>query len=228
MRSRRAAAWPRGVAVVVLAKYPTPGHVKTRLAARLGAEAAAELYAGFVRDLARRLRAAGCPLWWAATPARAPFAALVRSRRCFPQRGRDLGARMDHATRVVAARTGGPVIVLGADVPHVSFRPLVAAARALERGADVVLGPAADGGYWMIGVRQPCRALFDDIAWSTPRVVAATRRRIRTLALRCVEVAPGWDVDDVHDLARLARTVRRRAAEFPHTRKALARVDRRA
>jgi len=228
VRARRAAAWPRGVAVVVLAKYPTPGRVKTRLAAHLGAEAAADLYAGFVRDLARRLRAVGCPVWWAATPAGAPFATLVRSRRCFPQRGRDLGARMDHASRVVAARTGGPVIVLGADAPHVSARALVAAARALERGADVVLGPAADGGYWMIGVRQPCRALFDDVAWSTPGVAAATRRRIRTLVLRCVEVATGWDVDDARDLARLARTVRRRPAEFPHTRKALARLNRRA
>jgi len=226
--SRRAAAWPRGVAVVVLAKYPTPGRVKTRLAARVGAEAAANLYEAFVRDLARRLRGVGCPVWWAVTPARARFAALVRSRRCFPQRGRDLGARMDHASRVVAARAGGPVIVLGADAPHVARRALGAAARALERGADVVLGPAADGGYYLIGVRRPCRALFDDVAWSTPGVAAATRRRIRTLGLRCVEVAPGWDVDDPRDLVRLARTVRRRPTEFPHTRAALARFSRRA
>jgi rSAM/selenodomain-associated transferase 1 len=226
--ARRAAAWPRGVAVVVLAKYPTPGRVKTRLAARIGTEAAAALYGAFVRDLARRLRVVGCPVWWAVTPAGAPFMALVRSRRCFPQRGRDLGARMDHATRVVAERTGGAIIVLGADAPHVPARTLLAAARALARGADVVLGPAADGGYWMIGVGRPCRALFEDVAWSTPGVAAATRRRIRRLGLRCVEVATGWDVDDPRDLVRLARTIRGRPAEFPHTRAALARLSRRA
>ena len=223
---RRAAAWPRGVAVVVLAKYPTAGRVKTRLAAHVGDEAAADLYQAFVRDLARRLRTLGCRVWWAATPACSRFAALVRSRRCFPQRGRDLGARMDHATRVVAARTGGPVVVLGADAPHIGLRALGAAARTLARGADVVLGPAADGGYWLIGLRRPCRALFDNVAWSTPGVATATRRRIRTLGLRCTEVATGWDVDDSRDLARLARVVRRRPAEFPHTRAALARLSR--
>ena len=226
MRARRAAAWPRGVAVVVLARYPTPGRVKTRLAAHVGDETAADLYEAFVRDLARQLRALGCPVWWAVTPARSSFAALVRSRRCFPQRGRDLGARMDDASRVVAARTGGPVLVLGADAPHVALQALGAAARALARGADVALGPAADGGYWLIGLRVPCRALFDDVVWSTPDVLAATRRRIRTLGLRCVEVAPGWDVDHPQDLARLTRVVRRRPAEFPHTRAALARLSR--
>ena len=228
MRARRAAAWPRGVAVVVLAKSPTAGRVKTRLAADSGAKAAADLYGAFVRDLARRLRALGCPVWWAVMPARARFQAVVRSRRCFAQRGRDLGARMDHASRVVAWREGGPVVVLGADAPHVGLRSIGAAARALARGADVVLGPAADGGYWLIGLRRPCRALFDDVAWSTPGVLATTRRRIRTLGLRCVEVARAWDVDDVRGLTRLARVVRRRPAELPHTRAALARLSRRA
>jgi rSAM/selenodomain-associated transferase 1 len=226
--ARRAAAWPRGVAVVVLAKHPSPGRVKTRLAASIGPVAAADLYAAFVRDLAARLRMVGCPVWWSVAPARAEFARLVRSRRVFPQRGRDLGARMHRASRVVAARTGGAVIVLGADAPHLSVRALGAAARALARGADVVLGPAADGGYWLIGLRRPCRPLFDEMAWSTPGVAAATRRRCRTLGLRCVEVARGWDVDDAHDLAAFARSVRRRPAELPHSRAALARLTRRA
>jgi rSAM/selenodomain-associated transferase 1 len=226
--ARRAAAWPRGVAVVVLAKYPTPGRVKTRLAESIGPTAAADLYAGFVRDLSARLRIVGCPVWWSVTPARAAFGTLVRSRRRFAQRGRDLGARMDHAIRIVAVQTGGPVIVLGADVPHVSPRALRAAARALTSGADVVLGPATDGGYWLIGLRRPCRELFDDMRWSTSGVAAATRRRCRTVGLRCVEVAEGWDVDDAHDLAAFARTVRRRPAEFPHSRAALARITRRA
>jgi uncharacterized protein len=215
------------VALVVLAKFPTVGRVKTRLAEAIGAEAACVLYRAFVRDLARRLRRTPLPVWWAFTPAASRFAPLVRSRRCFPQCGGDLGARIHHALRVTAARTHGPVVAIGADAPHVSGRELVRAARALERGADVVLGPAVDGGYWLIGMRAPRRAVFDGIPWSTSGVVAATRRRCRALGLSCIEVAADFDVDGLDDLAALARIVRRRTSEFPSVRAALRGLSRR-
>jgi uncharacterized protein len=228
-RGRRpaAAAWPR-VAVVVLAKHPEPGRVKTRLAAAMGDDAACALYRAFVLDLADRLRHARVPAWWAFAPAGAPFARLVRTRRCFPQRGRDLGARIHHAIRVVHARTGRPVLAIGADAPHVSLAQLARAGRALVRGADAVLGPAADGGYYVIGLRTPRRALFDAIPWSTRLVAGATRRRCRRLGLRCVEVAPGFDVDGIADLVALARLVRRRPRQLPHARAALGALTRRA
>jgi hypothetical protein len=226
---RRSPARRRPVAIVVLAKYPAPGRVKTRLAADVGVSVATALYAAFVRDLVHRLRSVRRPVWWAFTPARAPFARLVGGRRCFAQRGRDLGARIDHAIRTVARASGArtAVIALGADAPHVSRRALARAARALAAGTDVVLGPAADGGYYLIGLAAPCRELFDDIAWSTPGVAAATRRRCRTLGLSRVEVDAGFDVDDAGDLAALGRIVRRRPAEFPHTRAVLASLSRR-
>jgi rSAM/selenodomain-associated transferase 1 len=227
-RRRRGAAAHAAVAFVVLAKHPAPGRVKTRLATALGAGAACALYEAFVRDLALRLRAARLPVWWAFTPAAAPFARLVRTRRCFPQRGRDLGARIDHAMRVVHARTGGPVVALGADAPHVSLARLGRAARALARGADAVLGPALDGGYYAIGLRTPCAALFEGIPWSTHGVAAATRRRCRRLGLSCIELAADFDVDEPRDLARLARLAGRRPREFPHVRAALEGLSRRA
>jgi rSAM/selenodomain-associated transferase 1 len=214
--------------VVVLAKYPTVGRVKTRLAAALGADAACTLYRACVRDLARRLRRVPLRVWWAFTPASAPFGSLVRSRRCFPQRGGDLGSRIHHALRTTMARTGGPVLAIGADAPHVSVRELLRAARALERGADVVFGPSHDGGYWLIGVRRPRRALFDGIPWSTSRVAAATRRRCRVHRLSCVEVAADFDIDEPTDLAALGAIVRRRRSEFPSLRVTLRRLSRRA
>lgn len=223
---RRAAAAP--AAVVVLAKHPAPGRVKTRLAGAVGPGAACALYRAFVRDLARRLRGTGLPVWWAFTPGSAPFARLVRSRRCFPQRGRDLGARIHHALAAVRARTRGPVLAIGADAPHVALAELGRGARALAGGADVVLGPARDGGYWLIGVRVPRPALFADVAWSTPRVAAETRRRCRTLGLSCVELATAFDVDGLDDLAAFARVVRRRPGEFPHAAAVLRRLSRRA
>ncbi len=215
-------------AIVVLAKHPTAGRVKTRLAAVVGKEAACRLYAAFVRDLAARLRRSGRPVWWAYTPARAPFARLVGTRRCFAQRGGDLGARIHHALATVHRSTGGPVIALGADMPHVSLRELARAAAALERGVDVVLGPARDGGYYLVGVRSPTRRLFTDVPWSTPRVFAATRRRCRALGVSVVELASGFDVDGPGDLAPLARLVGRRARDLPHTRRALRSLSRRA
>jgi hypothetical protein len=214
------------VAIVVLAKYPTPGRVKTRLAAAIGADEACRVYRAFVRDLALRLRR-GRPVWWAFTPATAPFAALVGSKRCFPQRGRDLGARIHHAIGAVHRQTDGPVIALGADMPHVSRRELDRAAGALTRGTDVALGPAIDGGYYLIGLRTPARRLFDGIAWGTPVVAAATRRRARALGLSTVELAAGFDVDGADDLAALARVVRRRPRAFRHTRAVLRRLNRR-
>lgn len=215
-----------GVSIVVLARHPVVGRVKTRLAATIGPVAACDLYRAFIRDLAARLDRVGMPIWWAFTPAHAAFARLVRSRRCFPQRGRDLGMRIDHALRRVHRRSGGPVLAIGADMPHVAPDALRRAGRALVGGADVVMGPAVDGGYYLIGVRVPERALFVDVAWSTPHVAAATRRRCRMLDLALVEVARGFDVDGAGDLAALAAIVRRRADEYPHTRAALRRLSR--
>jgi hypothetical protein len=209
---------------VVLARYPEPGRVKTRLATALGAEAACALHRAFVRDLARRLRELGVPVWWAFTPRSTPFARLVGTRRCFPQRGADLGMRIHHALARVHRARGDAVLALGADAPHVSRRELARAMRALAGGTELVLGPAADGGYYLIGVRVPRRRVFERIAWGTARVAEATRRRAHGLGLSRLEVAPGFDVDRVADLAALARVVRRRPREFPHTRAALARL----
>jgi uncharacterized protein len=223
-RRRRARV---GVAIVVLAKHPVAGRVKTRLAAAVGDEAACALYRAFVLDLAARLRRTRLPVWWAFTPASAPFARLVGSRRCFPQRPGDLGRRIAHAVRTVEGRGAGAVLALGADAPHVSIRELARAARALERGVDVVLGPAADGGYYLVGTRAPVRsALFAGIPWSTARVLATTRRRCRALGLTSVEVASDFDVDGPRDLARLRRLVG--ARDLRATRAAFRALDRTA
>jgi glycosyltransferase A (GT-A) superfamily protein (DUF2064 family) len=107
---------------------------------------------------------------------------------------------------MIAAR--GPVIVIGTDCPALTGDHLRLAASALQRGDDVVLTPAEDGGYVLIGVSRPQPELFAGMIWSTPQVMAETRARIARYALRAHELPTLWDVDEPPDLARLER-------EFP-------------
>ena len=94
-------------------------------------------------------------------------------------------------------------MLLGTDAPTVGADDLRAAANALADGADVVLGPAIDGGYWLIGARRVDASLFDGIAWSTSAVLAATRARIAALGWRLTEIGIHADVDVPSDLDRL-------------------------
>jgi len=211
-----------------MAKHPVPGRVKTRLAAVLGADAACALYVAFVLDLAERLGALPYAVTWAYTPADAPFAALLPGARCRPQRGRDLGERLAAAIADELAAGPGPVLAIGADAPHVPEAALAEAASALGRGADVVLGPAADGGYYLIGLRAPAPGLFAGIDWSTGEVLEATLARAQAAALAVHFLPPSFDVDRPADLVLLRTLVERGEVHLPRTSDLLAGLDLRA
>jgi rSAM/selenodomain-associated transferase 1 len=205
--------------VLVLAKHPTPGAVKTRLAAVIGAEAACRLHHAFVVDLAARLANTGLPVTWAFWPPDAPFATLVAPAPCVPQVAGDLGERLDAAIRQCFERRPLPVIALGADSPQLDLGCLQEAAVALADGADVVLGPALDGGYYLIGLRAPDSRLFTGIPWGSAAVFEATlasagNRRVRLLP-------PTFDVDDAAGLAALCAVVESGAVHLPNTARAL-------
>lgn len=111
------------------------------------------------------------------------------------QRRGDLGARLAAACAREFARGAPSVLAIGGDCPGLDAAILRKAARALER-TDVVLGPARDGGYYLIGLNQPQAELFDRIAWSTPAVLAQTRMRIHAAGLTFTELPQLEDVDD--------------------------------
>lgn len=204
-------------ALMVFAKAPTPGAVKTRLAPRLGPAGAARLHAAFVRDVVERHTAVDRALVvWRAGDLADPFwttlgAALAE------QEGPDLGARMAHAF----ARTLGPAdraLVLGTDSP--TLPPgLVDAALADLRDVDAVIGPACDGGYWGLGLRAPQPALFEGVPWGTDAVLRATLDRLAAAGLR-TRVLPFWyDVDRPEDLDLLRAHLpflRAEGAPLPH------------
>src|SRR5262249_46363571 len=97
----------------------------------------------------------------------------------------------------------GPALVIGTDCPALTPTHIEQAANALRSGGDAVVLPAEDGGYVLIGLRRPQPLLFSDMPWSTPRVMDATRSRLRALALTWQEPATLWDLDVPPDLERL-------------------------
>src|SRR6516164_4195889 len=206
-----APATPEPVALALLAKAPVAGAVKTRLIPALGAGGAAALHTQLIeRTVATACKASigSVTLWVTPAPPHAFFTTLASrfSMGLAVQPDGDLGARMLAACQAVA----GPVIVIGTDCPALTPAHLHEAADMMREGNDVVVIPAEDGGYVLIGSRQPQPSLFTDMAWSTDMVMAKTRRRLTQHGLTCHELPPLWDVDRPEDLARMS------AAGFSH------------
>ena len=195
--------------VLVVAKAPASGRSKTRLVPPLSVEQAATLHEALLLDTvaACRAEAEDTRILHAGAREAAPFGRLLPGVPLVAQEGRGLA----DALRLGIARhvSSGPVAVVSSDVPGVPPGSIATAFRALADGADVVLGPALDGGYWLIALRQPHDAPFRDIPWSTPAVLAVTRRRCTDAGLQVVEL-PAWrDVDTLVDLAFALRDVDR-------------------
>ncbi len=197
------------VSIAILAKAPVPGLVKTRLIPTIGAHAAAVLQERLTeRAIGTAIAADVGPvtLWCAPDATHSTFLKLVMQQRIILKRQPegDLGARMLAAS----TQRGGPVLVIGTDCPALTELHLRGAANALREGNDVVIIPAEDGGYVLIGTRVPQPVIFAGIAWGTGSVLADTRTRIIEQRLMLTEQPPLWDVDTEADLARLER-------EFP-------------
>lgn len=191
------------IAIAILAKAPIPGLAKTRLIPALGAQGAACLQSRLIaRAVACACVAATGPVTlWATPDTEHPVFATARTRcgialACQPDG--DLGMRM------LAALGSGPSLVIGTDCAALTAEHLRAAANALRDGCDVVLIPAEDGGYVLIGTRSPQPALFSEMRWSVAAVMEETRTRLRRLGLSWSELARLWDLDRPEDLARLS------------------------
>ncbi len=200
------------VGVLVFAKAPVPGTVKTRLAPILGAEGAARLYRRMARQCLETALAAEIgpvELWCAPDTAHPWFASLAAryGLRLVPQRGRDLGERM-HTALAEAFQRHRHAVLIGTDCPALCPEDLRAVRGWLDGAMDAVFGPVEDGGYALVGLRQVAAALFEDIRWSTSGVMAATRERLRALEWRWAELPLCWDVDQPEDLRRLRQDPR--------------------
>jgi uncharacterized protein len=194
--------------VIAMLKAPLVGAVKTRLAEEIGHEAAVGIY----RCLVVRQMAA-VPADWRVEVHFAPADAGAAMRAWlgsghdyFPQREGDLGARVQAAIDGAFSRGAPAVLVIGGDCPELDTGLLREAAKCLCE-KSLVLGPAEDGGYYLIGMQRAQPDLFSNMPWSTAAVFAETVRRARTLGLKLNELPRLYDVDTADDLRRFPEII---------------------
>jgi rSAM/selenodomain-associated transferase 1 len=184
------------VRILLFTRYPEPGRAKTRLIPALGARAAAELHRRLTERTLDQVRATRLPFEVRSTGRAAEeFVRWLGTTAVTDQGDGDLGSRMKRAG------TPYPSIFIGADTPDLTPGDLNDAARAL-RGHDAVIGPAEDGGYWLLGLSRPLDTLFDDMPWGTDRVLPDTLARLRAAGMRIARLRTLADMDRPEDLQR--------------------------
>ena len=198
-------------ALVVFAKMPKAGKVKSRLGAAIGPDRAALLYGLFLRYLSWRLQKLplGLQLFIVVDPPGASRRILryfpyFSGPQVFPQRGKDLGARMLNATRAAQRRGARKVLIIGSDCLEISVAHLKRGLELLDR-KDLVLGKARDGGYYLLGWKRPAPVCFRGVVWSTAQVLDRTVSNAEKGGLSAGFLPVLSDVDEVKDLRRLGR-----------------------
>ena len=213
---REAAANRPRQALFLVARLPLVGQTKTRLGQAIGHEAAARLYQAFLTDLGERFTRAATRdgydlFWFYAAPdeaSEATFAARVPAGAgLIRQAGGDFAARLWQGFEALAGRGYERVVVLGSDSPHVPAAWVAQAFASLETH-DVVIGPARDGGYYLLGQRGAPVDLFSGITMSTPTVYAETLARAEAAGLSVALTPATFDIDEADDLYQLREALR--------------------
>ena len=189
--------------LIVFVKEPRPGIVKTRLVPALDPESAAELYRALaeeeIRQTAPRSREYTRLFFYAPPSSPEAMSSWLPGETLVAQQGDDLGARMSAAFEEAFRRGARRAAIIGTDVPWLT-RSRVGEALAALDDHDVVLGPTADGGYYLLALDRPRPGLFRGIAWSTPSVLASTVARTAALGLRVRMLGELPDIDTIEDL----------------------------
>lgn len=194
----------------VFTRAPVAGAVKTRLQPLLGEAGCAEFHQYLVHHcLDTLIPAQLCPLeLWCTPDYTDPFFTACRQQ--YPlslhtQTGGDLGQRM-HAAITSALQDAAATVLVGTDCPALSVADIDTALRVLQADTDIVLGPARDGGYYLIGMREPCASLFSDIDWSTASVLDTTLTRITSAGRHYHLLEQHDDIDTADDYRRFMNT----------------------
>lgn len=207
--------------ILLFIKAPLKGRIKSRLAAAIGADAALELYRRFVLDAIDTAGTLALPLRICIYPPDAVAATrtwLGSEQDCVPQQGNDLGERMERAFEQVFQKGHERALLIGSDIPELTGAVMQEALAALDTH-DAVLGPAADGGYYLIGFTATSfvPSVFHDIAWSTSTVCDETLGRVRRSGRRVHLLPKLHDIDTKDDLSIFFKQHRNDPARSPRT-----------
>lgn len=197
-------------ALIVVAKQPAAGRTKTRLSPPLRSEQASQLYECFLNDtldLIRQLEQVQPVVAFLPAGAEGYFQQLAPDFDLIQQMGSDLGARLENAISSYLSRGYARVVIMNSDSPTLPSTYLTESFESLQAGADVVLGPCDDGGYYLIGTKQPIPHLLHEVQMSTPTVAADTLALAVEQNLKVHLLPPWYDVDDAASLMRLAEEV---------------------
>ena len=205
-----------------MCKAPQPGHAKTRLAKAIGAAAASELSACFLRDVAAVIETVPEALGRRGYGVYAPAGTEQVLRALFPdkfglllQAGENLGDALFGATRTLLRSGHDCVLLVNGDSPTLPSHFLVQAIEALRNPGDrMILGPASDGGYYLIGLKHPHKELFTQIEWGTASVFRQTCERAAEIGLATTLLPEWYDIDDIETLRWLRVELAGRSTQF--------------
>jgi len=191
-------------ALLIFTKAPVLGRVKTRLIPGIGRRRATSVYLDLLtRTLgtARKARFSSIQIWVGGELEHSYFSRLKNRHavKIYKQQGKELGQRMSNAFDT-ALRRHPYAVLIGSDCPSLACSDLIASARCLEDKADVVLGPAVDGGYYLIGLSKNNKQIFSKIKWGKQNVFKDTCTNIKTLDWKLSLLSKRWDVDRTADL----------------------------
>ncbi len=192
--------------LIIFAKEPELGRVKTRLGTLLSAQDCLGLYKAFLKDTSALVGRVDCPLKILAYDVWQKQPRYLK--KIFPQcifyrqKGKNLGERMHQAFQYAQKFGARGTVIIGSDAPTLPAEYIKQAFKRLSK-KDVVLGPSYDGGYYLIGVNAPCQNLFKDVAWSCDQVLKTTLQNAESLGKRVCLLKKWWDIDDAEGLKSL-------------------------
>ncbi|MBI1761679.1 MAG: TIGR04282 family arsenosugar biosynthesis glycosyltransferase [Acidobacteria bacterium] len=223
-------------ALVLMAKAPLAGQVKTRLIGALSAADAADLYAAFLSDtfavmeeVADERESVRLVLYYTPAGEEEAFEKVEREGSLMlAQRGDSLGERLENCFVDLFEHGFDSVVIIGGDSPTLPAENLLRAFESLTDADEIVLGPAEDDGYYLIGMRKLHPRVLEDIPWSTNEVLAVTRRRIQEASLNLIELPLCSDVDTPEQLQRLRQQLKEQKELARFTRRCLKEIAKRS
>ena len=199
--------------LIIFAKEPEKGRVKTRLQKLFSKEHSLNLYKAFLKDIIELTKRVTCEMKIIAYTSRNKNPIFLKqiapSFIFYKQKGKDLGQRMHSAFKYARNKGAAKTVIIGSDSPNLPVRFINDAFRKLS-SYDAVLGPSYDGGYYLIGLNRPCPSIFKSIEWSSERVLDQTVKQIDKLCKKTAMLKKWFDVDSKNDLIRLKKDLERK------------------